>query len=75
MGIVVAIQGVLQGLRDIYGPIILSLCRLIIFVVPFAFIFINTNNPIQNFWWTFPIAEFLTLILSIIIFKYKIAKI
>lgn len=69
MSISVAVQGVLQGLRNVYKPIIISLLRLIVFVVPFAFIFCLGENVVVNFWWTFVIAEVLTAVCSLLFLK------
>ena len=70
MGVSVAIQGVLQSLRYAFRPLLISLFRLVIFVFPLAYFFINyTNNVTTTIWWTFPIAELLTAIISIIILK------
>lgn len=74
MAISVAIQGVLQGFRSVYLPLIISLLRLIVFVVPFAFLFMNVGNPYDNFWWTFPIAELLTAVISVFFLVYKCKK-
>lgn len=74
MAISVAIQGILQGFRSVYLPLIISLLRLIVFVVPFAFLFMNIGNPYDTFWWTFPIAEFLTAIISVIFLLFKCKK-
>lgn len=74
MAISVAIQGILQGFRSVYLPLIISLLRLIVFVVPFAFLFMNVGNPYDTFWWTFPIAEFLTAIISVIFLLFKCKK-
>lgn len=76
MGISIAIQGVLQALRYAVAPFITALFRLIIFVLPLAYIFTLTNNVVELLWWTFPIAEVLTSVISIailaIVYKKKI---
>lgn len=69
MGISVAIQGVLQSLRYAIRPLIISLLRLVVFVFPIAYLFTKTDNVINSVWWTFPIAEFLTAIISLLILK------
>ena len=69
MGISVAIQGVLQSLRYAIRPLIISFLRLVIFVFPIAYFFTKSNNVTDIVWWTFPIAEFLTAIISIFILK------
>lgn len=69
MGISVAIQGVLQSIRYALKPLIISLLRLVIFVFPIAFLFTKSNNVTKIVWWTFPIAEVLTSIISLFILK------
>ena len=69
MGASVAIQGVLQSIRYALRPLMISLLRLIIFVFPIAYLFIKTNNASTLVWWTFPIAEVLTCIISLFILK------
>ena len=69
MGISVAIQGVLQSIRYALKPLIISLLRLVVFVFPIAFLFTKSNNVTEIVWWTFPIAEVLTSIISLFILK------
>ena len=72
MGVSVAIQGILQGFRSVFLPLIISLLRLIVFVVPFSFLFLNIGDPLSAFWWTFPISEFLTAICSLFFLLWKV---
>lgn len=74
MGYSVAVQGVLQGYRSVYLPLLISFLRLIVFVVPFAFLFLNIGNAEFVFWWTFPVAEVLTAIISFFLLQYKVKK-
>ena len=74
MGISVAIQGVLQSIRYALKPLIISLLRLVIFVFPIAFLFTKSNNVTEIVWWTFPIAEVLTSIISLFILKDSYGK-
>ena len=69
MGISVAIQGVLQSIRYALRPLIISLLRLVIFVFPIAYLFTKSENVSNIVWWTFPIAEILTSIISLFILK------
>ncbi len=69
MGISVAIQGVLQSIRYALRPLIISLLRLVVFVFPVAYLFIKSENVTEIFWWTFPIAEVLTAVISLFILK------
>ena len=74
MGVSVAVQGVLQGFGNVYKPIIISLLRLIVFVVPFAAGFCLSENVTQNFWFTFPIAEVLTAVISLFLLRGSMKK-
>lgn len=74
MAISVAIQGILQGFRKIYSPLIISLLRLIIFVLPNIYLFTLTNNPTYTIWITFPISELLTSIISLVILYFTMKK-
>lgn len=69
MGVSVSIQGILQSINYAIRPLIISLLRLVVFVFPIAYIFTLSNNVINIVWWTFPITEFLTMIISIFILK------
>lgn len=69
MGFSVAIQGVLQSLGYALRPLIISLLRLVIFVFPVAYLFTLSDNVTNIVWWTFPIAEVLTAIISFFILK------
>lgn len=69
MGFSVAVQGILQSLRYAIRPLIISLLRLVIFVFPIAYIFTLSNNVVNIVWWTFPIAEILTALISVFILK------
>ena len=69
MGTSVAIQGVLQSIRYALRPLVISLLRLIVFVFPIAYLFTKSSNVTEIVWWTFPIAEVLTTIISSLILK------
>ena len=69
MGVSVAIQGVLQSVRYALRPLVISLLRLVIFVFPIAYLFTKSGNVVKIVWWTFPIAEVLTSIISLFILK------
>ena len=69
MGVSVAIQGVLQSIGYALKPLIISLLRLVIFVFPVAYLFTLFDNVTKIVWWTFPIAEVLTAIISLFILK------
>lgn len=69
MGISVAIQGILQSLGYALGPLIISLLRSVVFVFPLAYLFTKLKNVTSLVWWTFPITEILTAIISLFILK------
>lgn len=69
MGFSVAVQGILQALGYSIAPLIIALLRLCIFVFPIANIFVSNDNVANIIWWTFPISEVLTSIVSFIILK------
>lgn len=74
MGFSIAVQGILQSINYAGRPLFISMLRLVIFVFPVAYLFTKSDNVINIVWWTFPIAEALTAIISIFILKnsYKI---
>ena len=69
MGISIAIQGVLQSVRYALKPLIISLLRLVVFVFPIAYLFVKSDDVDNVIWWVFPIAEFLTCLISLAILK------
>lgn len=69
MGFSVAVQGVLQSLGYAIKPLVISLLRLVIFVFPVAYLFTLSDKVTDIVWWTFPIAEILTMVISIFILK------
>ncbi len=64
MGFSVAVQGALQALRYAGRPLLISLLRLVIFVFPIAYWFTSFENVTEIVWWTFPITEILTAVIS-----------
>lgn len=69
MGFSIAIQGILQSINYAVRPLLISLLRLVIFVFPTAYFFTLSDDVINIVWWTFPVAEILTAIISIFILK------
>ncbi len=69
MGFSVAVQGILQSLGYAIRPLIISLLRLIVFVFPVAYLFTLSDKVTSIVWWTFPIAEIATCIISAFILK------
>lgn len=74
MGVSVAIQGVLQGFNEVYSPLIISALRLIVLVLPLAYLFTLSNNASTLIWWTFPIAEVITAVISVFLLKCSAKK-
>ena len=74
MGFNVAVQGILQALRYAFKPFLTALLRLVIFVFPIAYLFTLSSNVVDIVWWTFPIAEVLTAIVSSFILKDVMKK-
>lgn len=74
MGFSVTSQGVFQALRYSLKPLFTALLRLSIFVFPIAYLFTLSTNVMNIVWWTFPIAELLTAVISIILLKKVIKK-
>lgn len=72
MGFNVAVQGVLQALRYAFKPLLTAALRLIVFTFPIAFLFTLSTSVVDIVWWTFPLAEFLTAIVSFFMLKKAI---
>jgi Na+-driven multidrug efflux pump len=65
MGISVGIQGVLQAFRYALAPLIISLLRLCVLVMPIAYLFTLSADALNVVWWTFPIVEVITAAVSV----------
>jgi len=74
MGFSVAVQGVLQALRYAFKPFLTALLRLAVFVFPIAYLFTLSPNVVDIVWWTFPISELLTAIISFVILRNVIKQ-
>ena len=74
MGFSIAVQGILQSLRYALKPLIISFLRLVVFVFPIAYLFTLSENVSNIVWWTFPISEILTSIISLFILKDSYKK-
>ncbi len=80
-GVSIALQGVFQALEGGGSSLVISLCRQLLFVLPFAWLFTSLISPgLENAWvvWlTFPIAEIATSAAAIglmfKIFRKKVA--
>ncbi|MCM1133747.1 MAG: MATE family efflux transporter [Ruminococcus flavefaciens] len=72
-GINIAFQGVFQAMDGGMESLVISVCRQIIFVFPFALIFAEiaklNSGMSWLLWITFPIAEIVTAVISILLFK------
>ena len=73
----IAFQGIFQALGAGVSSLIISLCRQLVFVFPFAWLFAGmAGDNAENAWlvWiTFPIAEILTVVASLVCFRRKSA--
>lgn len=67
MAVSIAIQGVLQALRYSIYPLIISALRLVVLVFPIVGLFTLAQNVSFWLWWTFPIVEILTAVISVLI--------
>lgn len=72
-GVNIAFQGVFQALGGGVESLIISLCRQLIFIFPFVLIFAGMakNDPAQSsfIWAAFPIAELMTAVVAVLLFK------
>lgn len=73
MGFSVACQGVLQGLREVFTPLIISILRLVVFIFPLVYIFLLSGNN-WLVWVAFPIAEAITAFISFFIIRARLNK-
>ncbi len=64
MAFSVASQGVMQGLRHAFRPLLLSLLRLVVLVFPIAYLFTRSPEAKNLVWVTFIIAEALTAVVA-----------
>ncbi|MCD8194975.1 MAG: cytidylate kinase family protein, partial [Coprobacillus sp.] len=67
MGVSVTIQGIFQGLRMSVRPLIISLLRFAVLIMPITFAFLYTPDPLSSWWWAFPITELGSVIVSLIL--------
>ena len=74
MAVSVSIQGVFQALRKSVLPLITALLRLVVFVFPLAYVFTLSDNVLNLVWMTFPIAELLTAVISVVLLRYVVKK-
>ncbi len=74
MGFNVAVQGVLQALRYAFRPFLTAMLRLVVFVLPVAYLFTLSPHVTDLVWWSFPIAEVLTAVVSFFLLRDGIKK-
>ncbi len=74
MAVSVAIQGVLQAFRYALFPLLISFLRLCALALPIAYLFTFSSGVVDLVWWTFPIVEVITAVISIFILKYAYCK-
>lgn len=74
MGFSVAVQGIFQALGYSFKPLFTASLRLIIFVFPIAYLFTLSSYVVDIVWWTFPISEALTAIVSFFLLRQVIKK-
>lgn len=75
MGFNVAVQGAWQALGNAVKPLATAFLRLVIFAFPTAYLFTLSDNVLNLVWWTFPISEILTCVVSAIFLKQSLDKI
>lgn len=69
VGANIAYQGIFQALGSGIHSLIVSLLRLIVVTLPLAWIFTKFNNAQNIVWMVFPIAEFVALIVALVLMK------
>ncbi len=72
-GINIAFQGVFQAMEGGMESLVISICRQVVFIFPFALIFARITKSDSTMSWiswiTFPIAEMFTAVIAIMLFK------
>lgn len=74
MAFSIAVQGVLQAFRYALFPLLISALRLCVLVLPIAYLFTLSENVLSIVWWTFPIVELITAVISTLLLKYAYKK-
>ncbi|MGN0613847.1 MAG: MATE family efflux transporter [Porcipelethomonas sp.] len=69
----IAFQGVFQALNGGLESLIISVCRQLVFIFPFALLFMSIAKKASEYTWTvwttFPIAEILSFVIAFLLFK------
>ena len=68
-GINMALQGVFQALNCGLSSLVVSLLRMLVIVLPLAYIFSRTSNPEWMIWFAIPIAEAVSAVVAILLAK------
>ena len=72
-GVNIAFQGMFQAMEGGMESLVISVCRQVVFVFPFALIFAGITKSDSDMTWiswiTFPIAETLTAVIAVLLFR------
>ena len=74
VGINMALQGVFQALNCGMSSLIVSLLRMLVIVLPLAYIFSRTPYPEWMIWFAIPIAEAVSAVAAIVLVKRALKK-
>lgn len=66
--------GALEGLGKGMPSLVISLMRYIILIIPLAFVLSRAMNSPMGVWIAFPVTEFITAVVSIVIYKIEVNK-
>ena len=69
VGINMALQGVFQALNCGLSSLVVSLLRMLVIVLPLAYIFSRTSNPEWMIWFAIRIAEAVSAVVAILLAK------
>lgn len=74
----IAFQGIFQALGGGMESLVISICRQIIFIFPFVFLFVDIAEKSSEYkwlvWTSFPIAEILTVAVGVLLLKRIYSK-
>ena len=66
-GINIALQGVFQALECGMSSLVISLLRLLVIVLPLAWLLSKTANPLFAIWFAFPVAEMVAAVTAVVL--------
>jgi putative MATE family efflux protein len=72
-GACIVLSSVFQALGNGMESLIISIARQVVVLLPVAW-FLSLSGIIQSIWWAFPISEFVSLLLSVVLFKRLYAR-